>query len=493
MNRFRTVYAAALLAISTLVPAPATAQPKPMLPLFGAAPIAGTWTNSELYPRTAADADGDGKADIVGFANDGVYVALSSGNAFRPATRWVASFGTNAGSWSGFDKFPRTAADVNGDGKADIVGFGQDGVYVSLSDGKQFAAPTRWRANDFSVAAGWSAYSTAPRFAADVNGDGKADIVGVASDGVYVSLSNGSAFGAIAKWSTGFAPPNWTNMNQVPRAVADVNGDGKADIAGFATDGVYVALSTGTGFAAPGKWLAGLGTDAGWTSFDDFPRVLADVNGDRKADAVGFAREGVYVALSTGLSFSAPKSWSPYYGQNNGGWTSTPVLPRVLGDFDGDGKQDVIGFAYTGVHGSVSTGAAFAAPSDGLPSDLRSATLAGIELSQRVAYIAKSADAASLAALMQTALGKTGNTSLVLQLLPTVTGTAALSSQDQELLTQLGQAKQEAAAAIASRPQDPTAADVFKTFTTQQQSVLDSLKAMLEQAQQVRQTIANSI
>ncbi|MDJ0843150.1 MAG: hypothetical protein QNJ08_02825, partial [Crocosphaera sp.] len=35
----------------------------------------------------------------------------------------------------------------------------------------------------------------------------------------------------------------WTNQNAVPRFLADVNGDGKDDIVGFASDGVYVALN----------------------------------------------------------------------------------------------------------------------------------------------------------------------------------------------------------------------------------------------------------
>jgi hypothetical protein len=33
------------------------------------------------------------------------------------------------------DTFPRTLADLNGDGAADIVGFGYNGVYEALSYG----------------------------------------------------------------------------------------------------------------------------------------------------------------------------------------------------------------------------------------------------------------------------------------------------------------------------------------------------------------------
>src|SRR5690606_7457192 len=38
---------------------------------------------------------------------------------------------TAVGGWSDDDRYPRQVADVNGDGRADIVGFGEAGVYVA--------------------------------------------------------------------------------------------------------------------------------------------------------------------------------------------------------------------------------------------------------------------------------------------------------------------------------------------------------------------------
>ena len=63
-------------------------------------------------------------------------------------------------------------------------------------------------------------------------------------DGVYVSLSNGTNFTASAsKWSNSFdASHGWTVADYV-RTVGDVNGDGKADLVGFGLDGVYVATA----------------------------------------------------------------------------------------------------------------------------------------------------------------------------------------------------------------------------------------------------------
>ncbi|WP_292938618.1 hypothetical protein [Novosphingobium sp. 32-60-15] len=59
-----------------------------------------------------------------------------------PGTPRVANFTVGAGGWSSQDRFPRQVADVNGDGLADIVGFGQAGALVSLGQANgTFANP----------------------------------------------------------------------------------------------------------------------------------------------------------------------------------------------------------------------------------------------------------------------------------------------------------------------------------------------------------------
>jgi hypothetical protein len=46
----------------------------------------------------------------------------------------VTDFGFNTGGWR-IDRHPRLLADINRDGLADIVGFGDAGIYTALSRG----------------------------------------------------------------------------------------------------------------------------------------------------------------------------------------------------------------------------------------------------------------------------------------------------------------------------------------------------------------------
>ena len=188
--------------------------------------------------------------------------------------------------WGSFNTHPRVAADVNGDGKADIIWFGGSGVYVSFSNGTAFSTPSLLLSVYGNNAGDWSSYDTYPRAAADVNGDGKADIIGFAGGGVYVSFSNGTGFSAPSFFLGDYgnnAPANgWTNFNLYPRTVADVNGDGKADIIGFSGEGACVSFSSGTSFSGRSWQLNNYGTNcpaaACWHSFQEYPRVVADLN-----------------------------------------------------------------------------------------------------------------------------------------------------------------------------------------------------------------------
>lgn len=272
------------------------------IPSFGVSTNAGSWTDNIKLPRYVVDMDGDGMPDIVGFGYDGIFVAHNNGSGFDPVSKWTPSFGYNAGSgsWTDSNVLPRVIVDINGDGLPDVVGFGYDGVFVALNTGSGFGPTNMWIASFAPNAGGWTDNKTNPRYVTDVNGDGLPDIVGFGNDYVFVSLNTGTGFGPVQSWLHGLTPNagGWTDNNVNPRYIEDVNGDGLPDIVGFGNDNVYVAINTGTSFSTPAVWTTGFTVNGGgWTDVGKYPREIIDVNGDGVPDILGFGN-----ATKVGLS-----------------------------------------------------------------------------------------------------------------------------------------------------------------------------------------------
>ncbi len=306
-------------------------------------------------PRFVLDMNGDKKADLVGFGNDGIYVAISTGTAFNAPAKWTAQFGSSA--WGSAD-FIRTLADVNGDGFPDAVGFGTDGVYVALGDPthNQFGTNTRW-INNFGTDDAWN-NADYVRLLGDVNGDGKADIIGFGIQGTYMSLSGGSSFQAITLVVSNYGSDQYWNNTDHVRTVADVNGDGKMDLVGFGDSNVFVSISPGTVGTNTWPFTAASSQftkNSGWTVSGTL-RVMSDVNADGKADIVGFNAPGMQVSLATGqdtsISFAGSAQWVNDFGSNQA-WDDVET-PRFMVDVNGDGRPEPVGYGYYGVYVSPS-------------------------------------------------------------------------------------------------------------------------------------------
>ncbi|MDB9501032.1 FG-GAP-like repeat-containing protein, partial [Nodularia spumigena] len=133
----------------------------------------------------------------------------------------------------------------NGDGKDDIVAFGLHSVYVALSNGNGFN-PKQLVLNNFGVQQGWSSQNIRPRQLGDVDGDGRVDIIGFGNNNTYIAFgqSDGTFSQPIAQNLGLSAEDTIANFEWYPRLVGDVNGDNRADIVHFGWAGVEVALST---------------------------------------------------------------------------------------------------------------------------------------------------------------------------------------------------------------------------------------------------------
>ena len=92
-----------------------------------------SWTGENWGPRElrfVADLTGDGRADIVGFGRDGVWTAVNrGGHTFSLPRMSLTSF--NSHGWR-VDQHVRLLADLTGDGRPDIVAGGRATHNVKL-------------------------------------------------------------------------------------------------------------------------------------------------------------------------------------------------------------------------------------------------------------------------------------------------------------------------------------------------------------------------
>jgi hypothetical protein len=150
-------------------------------------------------------------------------------------------------------------------------------------------------------------------FVGDFNGDGKPDIL--AADGT-LNLGNGDG-----TFKSG------TAVTGAPLAVADFNGDGIEDILEQGTGTLLVLLGNGDGTFQPAT-----STNSGAGAYNAI--LATDLNGDGKADVLGLYNNNLVVYLSNGNGTFATGVSYPVGNMAFGGATIT------LGDFNGDGKLD---------------------------------------------------------------------------------------------------------------------------------------------------------
>lgn len=251
---------------------------------------------SGLQVVAVADFNGDGKPDVLE-QDTGMYLTLQVSLGNGDGTFRTTARGTTSGSYSGF----LAAADLNGDGRADVVTLvdtiSSSTLFVYLGNG------------DGTFKSGMS-YDLGPTKAltlsiGDFNGDDKADIAVSATGQEMVLLGNGDGTLQPAIISPGVAYP-------ADAAIGDFNGDGKLDLA---VDGA-VLLGNGDGtFQSP------LSTSAAGGGVGDF-------NGDGKLDLVGGTQ--VYLGNGDG-TFSA--TGHAYLVESNSN--------TAIADFNGDGKLDI--------------------------------------------------------------------------------------------------------------------------------------------------------
>jgi hypothetical protein len=235
-------------------------------------------------------------ADVTGDGRDDLIAVERNAQSDAPGVVWVAvgaagHFGApvSAGSASCQETQSCRLADVDGDGRADLIPVRPAGprrqvVLVSRGNPTTFdeTAPVRQECLSSDVCR-----------AADVDGDAHADLImflrgrdGVPGAGqVLVSLSAQASFAPSTLWHTRFC------LEEEECHVGDIDGDGRADLVLFAKENrpgdkrIEVAFSNGTAFRADPQAAFNVRLCGRGEIC-----LVSDVDGDRKYDFVVFAR-----------------------------------------------------------------------------------------------------------------------------------------------------------------------------------------------------------
>src|ERR1700722_7932922 len=316
----------------------------------------GTFGGGTTYaaggnPRSVVirDFNGDGKEDLAivdsgfGPGTAGVSVLLGNGNG---------SFQTAAFFATGSVSLSVAVGDFNGDGKTDLVvaNAGSDNVSVLLGNGNGTFQP----AVNFSLDQPGLSVSPTSVVVGDFNLDGLPDVAVATPNHRDVAVLLGKGNGSFqAPVHYGLDDPNFVNSSNM-LVTADLNGDGKPDLVldNLSANHVTVLLGQGDGtFPTSKSYAAGP---------EPICVAVADFNGDGHPDLVAAdnALDGtvaVLVGNGDGTLQAAPLSRS--------GYIPTSI---AAGDLNGDGILDLVeASSFSPAPTGIGTGVAMLGNGDG--------------------------------------------------------------------------------------------------------------------------------
>ncbi len=266
----------------------------------------------------AADVDGDSRVDVLSASEDDNKIAwFKNGGGSTPSwTRYVIS-SSATGARSVY------ATDVNGDGRVDVLS-------ASASNNK-----IAWYKNGGGTPPSWTSHTITTSasdaqsvFAADVNGDGRVDVLSASWDDDTIAwYRNG-----------GGSTPSWTTRTITTEAIGatsvfarDVNGDGLLDVLSASIDAITWYQNSG---GSVPTWTALTITASASTFTSVFAR---DVDGDGRVDVLSSSLNDNTIVWYKNGGGSVP-SWTKFTIST----TALRATSVFATDVDGDGRVDVL-------------------------------------------------------------------------------------------------------------------------------------------------------
>jgi hypothetical protein len=308
-----------------------------------------------------ADIDGDGQVELLGRGANGMQVYhWNKATHAWDAVSLDGPMGDN-GDKDGWDQ-PQSystiqLADVDGDGQAELIGRGTDGIQTYHWN----KATSAWDALNqsdglMSDANGWGheKYYLTIQFA-DVDADGQAELIGRGANGIqtYHWDKTARVWNVIASGGPMSDKDGWDQAQYYSTIqMIDLNGDGRAELFGRGP-----AISQGTSFDVQlymwePTWVLACGGgnlmgDA-WGQPQYYSTIqFADIDGDGQAELVGRGPDGL-IAYSANCFFVM--AGSAGIMTDVAGWDAPQsYLSIQAADVDGDGAFEIVGRGSDGI------------------------------------------------------------------------------------------------------------------------------------------------
>jgi hypothetical protein len=292
------------------------------------------WNQPQQYKTIqVGDIDGDGIDELIGRGPNGIEVyKWGQTTHIWELLSGVGPFSDKDG-WTTPERYLNIIlADINGDKKAELIGLNEHKLQVYSWDATQHV----WNelCVDTALPSSWAWDAKSRIQAADLNGDGKDELV------LHVVDFLGKiAWSDSKQWSVDEAPGlKWLKAD-MPILLGDIDGDGKAEFVQFDKDEVQA-------FRWVGKQLESISYAGDPFRFNQPVQLLADVDGDGKAELITYGLIQPFYQIhvyhyetgDNGISFKLLNRLTQYEGLQEDEY----FLTAQFADIDGDGKAELI-------------------------------------------------------------------------------------------------------------------------------------------------------
>ena len=286
-----------------------------------------------------SDIDGDGKLDLV-VTNGSSNTVSVYRNKSTSGSITADSFDTPVDFTTGIGPVNVSIGDIDGDGKPDLVvaNFTSNTISVFRNTSSSGSITTGSFAVRVDFTTGTNPVSIG---LGDIDGDGKPDLVVTNSGSNSVSVFRNTCIaGSITTGSFAARVDFTTGATPQTVAIGDIDGDGKPDLAvtNYSDNTVSVYRNTST----PGSiTTSSFATNVDFnTGSGPYSVVIGDIDGDGKQDLVVTNSDSNTLSVYRNISTSGSIT-SGSFATNIDFTTGTSPQGIAIGDIDGDGKPDL--------------------------------------------------------------------------------------------------------------------------------------------------------